>query len=274
MALYPKSGKQMVFDLINAANPSAVPYSETNSAIEAIVATNTTVDGVVYNTSARLRGLAGAGYTGTKTVYYNRLSLATLFYNTRFNLNSFSAKSVYEALPSLNARYGLSLTQADIGDGVLNNPNQANYNGAVSVYGKAGSSLLTTAGVTLYYYRGLPQLEAFVLNKRLDAYKHPTTDGNATKLSAQMLTIGLDFTEVKNMLTVDGTGMPQFSALQQVLTTQYGLPSWDAPLNSNYVTDNATSAVGNANKAFDRVVVQTGIDNGVVTGVAYYHYMS
>jgi hypothetical protein len=274
MALYSKLGRQQVFDLINAANPSAVPYSDSNSTIEAITAGNFTVDGQSYNTSVRLRGLQHSGYTGSKTLYYNRLNISSLFLNATFRLDSFGAKSVYEALPVLNARYGLNLTQGDVNDATLASPGVANYTGTVVVSGKVGSPFLTNQGVTLVYARGLPKLDAFVLSKNLTAYKHPTADGTATKLSAQMLTIGLDFTEVKNMLLVDGTGMPNFSALSQVLTTQYGLPQWSAPLNSNYVTDNPTSAVGNANKAFDRVVVQTGIDNGVVTGVAYYHYMS
>ena len=274
MPLFTKVGKSMVFDLINAANPSNIPYTETNSAIEKITAGNFTVDGTVYNTSARLRGLAGAGYTGSKTVYYNRLSLPTLFANVQPRVDSFSAASFYDALEAFNTRYGLKLTQADVTNPGFAGVGQANYNNNTTVSGQPGSALLTTNAVRIYYYRGLPKLEAFVVNKSLAAYNHPTTDGNATKLAAQMLTIGLDFTEFKNFLTVDGTGMPNFADLSHVMTTQLGLPAWDAPLNSQYVTDNLTTAVGNANTAFDRVVVQTGIDNGVVTGVAYYHYMS
>lgn len=272
MALYPKGGKQMIFDLINAANPSEVPYTEANTAIEVITNGSFTVDGKSYNTSARVRGLMGTGYTGSKTVYYNRLSLATLFLNATFRLDSYSAASVYDALPVINSRYGLNLTQADIVDAALAGVGQANYNSIVGVRGKATSPILTTASATLYYYRGLPYLDKFVLAKNLNAYNHPVSD--ASRKSAQMLTIGLDFTEYKNYLTVDGTGMPQFADLSHLMTAQLGLPYWDAPLNSNYVVDQPTSAVADANKSFDRVVVQSGIDNGVVTGVAYYHYMS
>lgn len=274
MPLFTKVGKLMVFDLINQANPSSVPYTETNSAIEKITAGNFTVDGILYNTSARLRGLAGAGYTGSKTVYYNRLSLASLFQNAQPRVDSFSAAQFYDALDAFNTRYGLKLTQADVTNPAFAGAGQPNYNNSTNISGLAGSAILTTAAVRLYYYRGLPKLEAFVITKNLNAYKHPTSDGNATKLAVQMLTIGLDFTEFKNLLTVDSTGMPAFADLSHVMTTQFGLPVWDAPLNSQYVTDNLTTAVGNANTAFDRVVVQTGIDNGVVTGVAYYHYMS
>lgn len=274
MPLFTKTGKSMVFDLINQANPSTVPYTETNSAIEKITAGTFTVDGVVYNTSARLRGLAGAGYTGSKTVYYNRLSLSQLFYNARARVDSFSATQFYDTLEAFNTRYGLKLTQADVSNPTLAGPNSANYSASTVIAGLPGSALLTTNSVTLYYYRGLPQLDAFITSKNLAAYNHPTADGNATKLSAQLLTFGLDFTEFKNFLNITGAGMPNFADLSHVMTTQLGLPQWDAPLNSQYVVDQPTTAVSNANKAFDRVVVQTGIDNNVVTGVAYYHYMS
>lgn len=272
MPLFTKTGKLMVFDLINAANPSDIPYSDTNSNIEKITAGTYTVDGTAYNTMALLRGLPGAGYTGSKYVYYNRLSLSSLFLNVTPVVESYSATGFFEALPAFNARYGLNLTQADVSNPGFLNPNTANYSNTALIAGVAGSALLTTASVRITYNRGLPKLDAFVVNNTLATYNHPVTD--ATRLSAQMLTIGLDFTEVKNFLTVDGTGMPNFADLSHVMTTQLGLPSWDAPLNSNYVTDNATSAVTNANKAFDRVVIQTGIGNSNVVGVAYYHYMS
>lgn len=272
MPLYTKTGKQMVFDLINQANPSEIPYSETNTAIEAITAINTTIDGVQYNTQARIRGLAGAGYTGNKTVYYNRLSLSTLFSGVQARVDSFSATQFFDTLDAFNTRYGLKLTQADVTNPAFSGANSANYSASTSIRGNANSPLLTTNSITLYYYRGLPKLDLFVVNRNLNAYQHPVTD--TKRKSAQMLTIGLDFTEFKNFLSVTGVGMPSFADLSHVMTTTFGLPQWDAPLNSNYVVDQPTSAVSNANKAFDRVVVQTGIDNSNVVGVAYYHYMN
>jgi len=272
MPNYTKSGKDIVFDLINAANPRPVPFSASNSSIEAVTAQNNTVDGVTYNTKARIRGLAGSGYTGMQTVYYNRIALPTLFSGITFRLDSYSAASVHEALPILNSRYGLSLTTLDVVDAALSRPNVANWSSTVFVAGATTSMMLTTANVVLYFYRGLPVLSNVVLNRTLPAYTHPVSD--PTVKSASMLTIGLDFTESKNLLLVDGTGMPNFAALQQVLTTTFGLPAWDAPLNSNYVVDLPTSSVPAANQKFDRVVVQTGILNSQVAGAAYYHYMS
>ena len=272
MPIYSKAGKDMVFDLINQANPRDVPFTAQNTVIEAITAQNNTVDGVTYNTKARVRGISGAGYTGVQTVYYNRLALNSLFSATTVRLDSYSAASVHEALPIINARYGLSLTTTDVVNNGLLNPGVTNYNSSVNLTGAAGSPLLTANSTTLYYYRGLPVLSAFILNKNVPAYTHPVSD--PTVKSASMLTVGLDFTESKNLLLVDGTGMPNFAALSQVLTQTYGLPAWDAPLNSNYVVDVATSTVSAANQKFDRVVVQTGILNGQVAGAAYYHYMN
>lgn len=267
-----KPGKDLVFDLINAANPKPVPFTAENSAIEAITAGTFTQDGITYNTKARLRGLAGAGYTGITTVYYNRLLLANLFKSIYFKSKSFSAPDIHTLLPVINRDYGISLLTSDITNQTLNSPGVPNYQGSV-LFGPQGSSALLAPGnITLVYQRGLPYLEAYVLSTNLTAYKHPVSD--ATKKAASLLTFGIDFTDYKNLLLVDGTGMPNFAALQQVLTVTYGLPAWDAPLNSNYVTDNPTSSVSNANQKYDRVVVQTGISNSQVAGVAYYHYMS
>ncbi len=272
MPIINKTGKELVWDLINQANPRSVPFSAANSSIENITAGSYTQDGISYDTRARLRGLSNTGYTGVVYVYYNRLALSQLFKNFQPSIETFSAADLHSALPVINRTYGLSLTTADLTNAALTNPNTASYVGTVNVNPGPNSPLLGAGSVTLQYRRGLPYLDAFILDKNLAAYTHPVSD--TTKKAAQMLTFGIDFTEYKNLLLVDGTGMPNFTALSQLLTQTYGLPQWDAPLNSNYVTDNATSAVTNANQKFDRVVVQTGISNGQVAGVAYYHYMN
>lgn len=272
MPIINKTGKELVWDLINQANPRPVPFSPENSAIEVITAGSFTQDGVTYNTKARLRGISMAGYTGSVTVYYNRLTLANLFRNQQASIETFDGTDIHGVLPIINRNYGLNLQTGDVNNSALINPGQANYTNTTTLVATAGSALLAGGNALLRYMRGLPYLEKFILSKNLDAYKHPVAD--TTKQAAQMLTIGLDFTEYKNLLLVDGTGMPNFAALQQVLTQTYGLPAWDAPLNSNYVTDSPTSAVTNSNQKFDRVVVQTGISNGQVAGVAYYHYMN
>lgn len=271
MPIYNKNGKQLVFDLINAANPQPVPFTENNCVIEKVTPGNWTVDGVTYNTQARVRGQPGQGYTGSKIVYYNRLSLPTLLIYVNPTVQSYSATDLHSVLPVFNRNYGLNITVADVQNAALSNPNTPNYTGTVTMTPLASSPLLTANTAALTYLRGLPYLDVYVVSTVLDAYIHPVTD--VTKKSAQLLTYGLDFTDYANLLLVDGTGMPNFSALQQVLTQTYGLPAWDAPLNSNYVTDNATANVTGANKNFDRVVVQTGISNSQVVGFAYYHYM-
>lgn len=274
MPIIKKQGKELLWDLINEANPRAVPFSAENSALESITGGSFTVDGTAYNTRARVRGLPGTGYTGSQLVYYNRLTLPLLFLqNTPLNVESFSAADVHALLPVINRTYGLTLTTADINNATLSNPNVPSYVDGVNLTANSTTSaLLTTGFVRLTYRRGLPYLDKFIIDKNLLAYTHPVTD--ASVKSAQMLTYGIDFTDSKNLLLVDGTGMPNFDALQQILTQTYGLPAWDAPLNSNYVTDNPTSAVTNANQKFDRVVVQTGISNDKVVGFAYYHYMN
>lgn len=272
MAIYKKPGKELVYDLINEANPRDIPFSSSNCQIESFTTGTFVVGSRTYNTSARVRGLQNSGYTGLQTVYYNRISLTSLLNGIPFILESYSSANIHSALPILNERYGLALTQTDVVNANIPNPNVANATGNVSFQSAAGSSFLVPGiSVTLAFRRGTPKLDAFVTTRNLDAYNHPVFDD--TRLSAQMLTFGLDLTEYRNLLLVDGTGMPNFAALSQVLTASYGLPAWDAPINSNYVTDNSTADVAVANKSYSRVVVQTGISNEQITGVAYFHYM-
>lgn len=279
MSIY-KTGREEVFALINAANPRTIKFDPTTSAIESVAAGSFTVDGVVYNTKAKLRGLPGAGYAGVQEVYYNRLDFRAMTSQTYVSDNSiqlvarsFSAASLHEALPSINNDYGLNLLPSDISNTPFPQPNVNNYI-TTQIFQILATSVLfaPTGSLVVQIRRGIPYLDQYVKARALAAYTHPATD--VARKSAQMLTVGLDFTDYKNLLLVTGAGMPNFAALQQVLTQTHGLPAWDAPLNSNYVVDQPTSAVGNANKAFDRVVVQTGIDNGEVVGVAYYHYMA
>lgn len=87
------------------------------------------------------------------------------------------------------------------------------------------------------------------------------------------MTYGIDFTAYKNLLTVDASGLPQWAGLRKVLD-DLGIPNYAGPLNSNTVQDVPTSTAQFANKSYDRVVIQTGIDEEGVKGVAYYHYNS
>lgn len=278
MSIY-KTGREEVFALINAANPRTIKFDPTTSVIESVAGGSFTMGGVVYNTKAKLRGLPGAGYTGVQEVYYNRIDFRGMVQasyaggNVVMVVRSFSAATLHEALPSINHDYGLNLQPSDITNPPFGGAGQNNYIGETLFQILATSLLFVpTTQLVVSYRRGIPYLDQYVTSRALAAYTHPATD--VMRKSAQMLTVGLDFTDYKNLLLVTGAGMPNFAALRQVLTQTYGLPEWDAPLNSNYVVDQPTSAVGNANKAFDRVVVQTGIDNGEVVGVAYYHYMA
>lgn len=268
MAFYKKTPKDILIDLIKEANPDLpINLTATNCVLDKAVAKDGTVNGVVTDTECRVRGVDKEGWSGVMYVQYNRLQLQRFFFvNNSFQ--SFNARTIHDALPVINQKYGLNLTMADVQPTVLNNPGVPNYNQNVTITART-DSLMYLGSAALQLRRGVPFLNEAVTVTSLDAYRHPFVKDN--KLSASMLTFGLDFSDYPNLLTVDASGMPNFAGLSAVMVAQ-GLPVWSAPANGNFVVDSATTAIDQSNKQYDRVVVHTGINEAGVSGTAYYHY--
>jgi hypothetical protein len=96
------------------------------------------------------------------------------------------------------------------------------------------------------------------------------------------LTWGLDFTPIVDLLAVDPTAanfrgdFVNLGALRIALEDRYGISLWpsnaESPVVTGTLTDHPTSDVERANSDFQRVVVQTQIDERGYIGTAYFHY--
>lgn len=274
---YGKISDLLVFDLINRDNPGLpYPVDASNVIIEKITQVTPSAATNNRNTSARLRGQQQAGFRDTITVYYDRINIDRILpwwklgstTRTATAIVNFTAATTHELLPSFLDKYGINLQPKDIQNTSLpyaNNPNQA-YNYNISILATSPAYVGSSVG---RLDRGLPVLDTSITIDVLSELNHPIPLSN--QKCVDLHTYGIDFTAYKNMLTVNAAGLPNWAGLRAVLDS-LGVPAYSAPLNSNYVSDVATSTAQYANKDFDRVVIQTGIDEAGAKGVAYYHY--
>lgn len=275
MLSYKKPSNELVYDLINLANPDLpVPVSAANVIIEKITEVTVNAASNQRNTSARLRGVQGAGYTDSVTLYYDRINLATIIpvYNqSKAGFTTFTATNVHGALAAIEEAFGVKFGTMDVVNTGLAGANSPDYSSQFTLSAQPNSPAYRgSQGVR--YYRGKPVLDTSITKDVLSALTHPI-DETLNKKCVDLLTYGIDFTAYKNLLNVTAAGLPNWAGLRTVLD-QLGIPQYAGPLNSNTVQDVATTTMPTANKNFDRVVVQTGIDDAGVKGVAYYHYNS
>lgn len=270
-----KSSKALVYDLINQANPHLpFPLSADNCRLEKIKAVVPTEATGNRNTQVRVRGVQGDGFQDQLTLYYDRMALdkvirpigAGVTMGSKFV--TFTARTFHQALPVITLAYGVELGTWDINDASLPSPEVPNATSAVTMTANNASPAYR-GSVVLRLARGKPLLQEGITVSVLEPCVHPISVAE-NKICVDMVTYGLDFTAYRSALTVNAGGMPNWAELRAVLD-ELGIPNYPAP-TQNTVVDQATSAVGSANKAFDRVVIHSGIDATGVKGTAYYHY--
>lgn len=206
MPLFTKPSPEMVYDLVNEANPTLpIPLSASNAKFG--VPSAVTIPGnAVLNTAIQVIS-ASNDYIGRKPVNYRRLSLTNLFRGMTVQINKYSANqgaagsvvfTVYNLLPIINATYGLNLTTDDITDvGIPRGNTQENgfYTTTVTVNAKATS--LGWIGSFQLKWRGAPQeLESMITVTDLAARLFPggnTFDENHA-IVVNNMAYGIDWT--------------------------------------------------------------------------------
>lgn len=108
-----KTSLQLVFDLFNRSNPTLpTPLSATNVSLTSPIANTSGI--TTRNTAITINAIAGHGYTGSTTAYYDRVSLADVVGagSTQFPLGSQVSSS--DLLAAFNAAFGTNLDTTDI----------------------------------------------------------------------------------------------------------------------------------------------------------------
>ena len=224
----------------------------------------TTSEGEGFNSTIKVTGKPLFGYWGDVDVFYTRLDLAT-------ELGSPTVASVdpmtnQQLVDQLNQQTGLWLTLDDLQPFTI--PTDIPEDGTAVVEIHATDASIGFMGiVNVNVFNGRPQLDVAIRVKSLKALVNIITPVNA--MSARMVTWGMDFTCVRDAIKRNPTtqSYTDWDTLQAMLAAK-GIPGWQQGI----ITDYATSALPDANQAFDRVVVQRNVYSSGIRGDAYLHY--
>ena len=271
MPIYQKSPKALLLDKINAANLAPRQLTELNCTFETPTTIPTTTEG--FNTEVVVRGIQYRGYTGSVKFRYRRLDLALLFRNTNLIADAPGITTLTQALPNINARYGLNLTMPGFVDGPIL-PN------VPFIIRATPENLMYIGEVEGRYLNAGYRLQDVLYQRNLETLDHPISSSDIVTgyKSVGMLAFGVDFTPEANIIEalVDGplgTGVNYTSgataALMQTLTG-LGQPAWD--FTAARIDHYGQGVVAKANPNFGHCAVISNIVDNNVRGPIYLHY--
>lgn len=108
-----KTSTELVFDLFNRMNPALQhPLTPTNVTLSAPAVNDN--NAVTKNTKTTISAVAGQGYSGSTTVYYNRVSLADIVATGSNQFLLTTQKKASDILPLFNAAFNTNLIIDDI----------------------------------------------------------------------------------------------------------------------------------------------------------------
>lgn len=232
MPLYSKPSKDLVYDLINEANPGLDnPISQANVSL----GTPTAIAGAAWpasNTSIVVSPGAGSGdYIGRQTLTYRRLDLSALFRGQVIQIKKFKSIvgsntgtvmfTIYQLLADINSQYGMNLTEDDVNNGNilrLGTLEDGQYTTTVTVTTKA-TSLGYTGSFQLKWLNTKQSLEDMVTVRTLGGRLFPG---------------GNDFSGAhKTILNMAGWGIDAGSALRRTGSTWNGSAVATRPITSS-----------------------------------------
>lgn len=278
MPIYSLSPDEMVRDLINRKNETAlVAFDKTNLIIgkAAVLSNDPTA-----NTKVNVRGVQNEVYAGQLQVTYNRLDLGVLFRGDyRAAFTALGQSSLYKLLPDLNRGLGLNLTEQDVQDidlKLLDHGDQV----TLEIRAKPGS-MAYIGFMRVLFNRRQVLLTDVVTEDSVAAFTHPDPVLEGYQ-SAGLLTWGQDFTLIQQHLRVNIYGnnykgsWASEANLRDALAEYYGIDNWPrldtSQASKMTVRDMATNEHPDANRDFQRVVVQTNLRSNGYSGAAFFHY--
>ncbi|MND14887.1 hypothetical protein D3C81_498230 [compost metagenome] len=208
MAIYSKTAKAMLIDLINEGNPS-MPFAINETDFEFSVPEVIAVLPNGHNTKIRVMSKPSSAYIGNVVVTYRRLSLANIFrsmipeveqwFTNNKTLSGAQVTTLYALLPQYSAKYGITLEQSQFNDVSL-----TTYNGvrgdAFSLTAKA-DSWAYVGSASFKWTNGEQTLQSLlpvdVINGRLYPGGNNFAEGAPRKRFITSETFDIDFTSEK-----------------------------------------------------------------------------
>lgn len=194
-----KASDLLVIDLINVANSTSL----TDGQVTIGTPTALSSDPDNYNTSAPAHAIKGSGYIGGVTVKYNRLDIGLLFKNIAVNVNALSATTTTGLLQTLNEKYGLGLSAAD----VVDNPISTATTPITHTIQIAANSLAYTGSVTTTIGEDPEvgeRLNTVILITNLNGLLYPNSD--TTKGQAREYSWNINGSSISTWLSARVTG--------------------------------------------------------------------
>lgn len=221
-------------------------------------------DNEKFNSAVTIEGVPGRVYVGQQTLLYKRISLPEALNDlTLRNIVPFTPEMVIEMV---NRQLNLFITMEDL-EPFTPPVLELNETATLTLTSRPESfGFVGTVEIELMYGRTL--LESIVTFRLLPLFEHPINPAFVKK-SGRMLTWGLDFTSLRDAIKVDSKTQTftDWDTLQSACL-YLGIPSWTQGIAQDF----ATSDVEDSNQAFDRVVIQQGVNAMEIIGPMYFHY--
>lgn len=214
------------------------------------------------NTMVTVSGIPGKGYYGEVDVFYDRLQLED--YVTSFNFRSIEPMTKDLVTSSLSRAYQLSIDPSDFDD--LEIPPLADgesFDGILTVNAR---SLQWTGSVPVHLEYGKSWLDTMVGARSIDVHRHPNP--SKTKRYAKMMTWHVDFSGIQRALKPNAKGEYTDWETVRAVCRGINIPDWV----KGKIVDRAVADVPDANPAFQRVIIQSGVTSSYLQGPIYFHY--
>lgn len=236
--------------------------------------TVTAVTASDHDTEVEASGVPGRGYYGSATVMYTRVPLSnlagliSLYSTTDFTLGSI--------LSAINTQFGTFIDSVDLEAVSIPTLTQGGPPQTLTLVATA-ASLGWKGQVDITLNWGFPDLKTVIGKTSLGVFGWMPPE----QVSGRDLLFNYDFTSWRDSLLPKWFPLGTLSSYQsygdyatfQGLCASIGIPWFPNGDPGHQVTDNATSAIADSNKSFDRVVIhQPPATSGILTGPLYFHY--
>jgi len=180
---FTKLPAQIITDLINTDNPgSNLNLSVLSYGVPSVAPG----DSPAKNTVLVATAVPGSGYSGTRTLYYDRVDFSTIpgTRSTEFELNG--STNISDLIPAINAAYQLNIQPEDYIDGALPTFDSGDTSTTKPfTLTAATDSLVFISAVTLSIKRDSIPLEDGIVNNVLDGLTWgaiPLEDGMSSRV--------------------------------------------------------------------------------------------
>lgn len=206
---YNKPQRDLLYKLINEANPTAPFTMDLSTATIGVPAAQTVANGKIADTNVLLSGKGP--YIGSQRVEYRRIDLSKFFKNITISFDDWTANGIIttaQLVDYLNRTYGLAMVVSDFQSG------GGGWNAGPGTYPMDAKSLCYSGSISWVWVKGKRQINSAFTTPNIDG--RLWAGGNVfdanRKPTGQYIAYDLDYSPVKDVFTaVPTTGTWNFA---------------------------------------------------------------